>query len=167
MNRGSFALVPARVQGPLQSVENEVRLHRTADPLAHDVSREGIDDEGDVGEALPGRDVGEVGDLQVVRTISLEVPVHPIQRTRRLGSRHRGAHRLASASTTQPAQPYQSKPRPPRRIEPDLHCRQHLALEVRVGPVARFDSGITVAVSGTDEHVLHRKPGDVSLPVDP
>jgi hypothetical protein len=137
MHQGTFALVPARVQGLLQSVQNEVGLHRTADPPVYDVSREDINNEGDVDEALPGRDVGEVGDPQLVRTISLEVPVHAIQRTRRLGSRHRGAHRLASASPTQPAQPHQSLDGASRhrcafapQLTPDLVGTVHLQVLV-------------------------------------
>jgi hypothetical protein len=51
------------------------------------------------------------------------VPVHPIQRTRRLGIGHGGAHRLASARTLQPAQPHQpldGTARHSRALAPEL-----------------------------------------------
>ncbi len=54
---GSFA----RPQRLLQGGEHEVGVQRARDVPADDVAREGVDDEGDVGEAGPGADVGEVG----------------------------------------------------------------------------------------------------------
>ena len=107
VHQGAVTLAPTRVQRLLQGIEDEVGLHRTADPPTDDAPREDIDHEGHVHEALPGRDVGEVRHPQLVRPIGLELPVHPIQRARRLGGGHRGAHRLAPASPLQPAQSHQ------------------------------------------------------------
>ena len=98
---------PPRVQRLLQRVEHKVSLHRTADPPADDAPCEDIDDEGHVHETLPGRDVGEVRHPQLVRTLRLELPVHPVQRACRLGIGHGGAHLLASACTAEAAQPHQ------------------------------------------------------------
>ncbi len=107
MHQFPITFAPARVQRLLQRVEHEVGLHRTADPPADDAPREDIDDEGHVHEALPGRDVGEVRHPKLVRPVSLEVPVHPIERACRLGVRHCGAHRLAAAHAFQPPQAHQ------------------------------------------------------------
>lgn len=48
----------AGVQRLLERVEHEVRAGRGRRSPAHDPAREHVDDEGDVDEALPGRDVG-------------------------------------------------------------------------------------------------------------
>lgn len=123
MNQFTFALMPARVQSLLQRIEHEVGLHRTSDPPAHDMSREDVDDEGDVDEALPGRDVGEIGHPQVVRAISLELPVDPIQRVRRLGIRYGGALRPSPACPTQPThqhRPLEGAARHSRAFSPQL-----------------------------------------------
>jgi len=113
----------ARVQRLLQRVEHEVGVHRGADPPADDVAGEHVDDEGDVDEVLPGRDLGEVRHPQPVRPIHLELPVHPVQRARRLGIGHGSAHRLASTRTAQPREPHQPL---------DGAARNHQALAVQL-----------------------------------
>ncbi len=50
----------AVVQRLLQGIEDEAGMGRARYPPADDAPGEGVDDEGDVDEALPGRDVGEV-----------------------------------------------------------------------------------------------------------
>jgi hypothetical protein len=104
----AIALGAPRIQRLLQRVEHEVGLHGTADPPAHDATREHIDDEGDVHEALPSRHVGEVRHPQLVRSLGVEVPVDAVQRTRRLGVGHRRAHPLAATHPLQPEPPHQS-----------------------------------------------------------
>ena len=86
----------------LQRVEHEVRLHRTADPPAHDAAREHVDDEGNVHEALPGRDVGEVRDPELFGPLGTELPIDPVQRAWHLGISNGGPHRLAAAHALQP-----------------------------------------------------------------
>ena len=86
----------AVVQRLLQGVEHEVGPHRAAHAPAHDAPGEHVDHERHVDEALPGRDVGEVADPQLVGPFGLELPIDPVQRARRLGVRHGGAHDLAS-----------------------------------------------------------------------
>ena len=71
-----------------QGIENEPRMRRGADPPAHDASGKHIDDESHVQPALPGRDVGEVRHPQLVRPVGAELPLHPVQRARRLGIGH-------------------------------------------------------------------------------
>ena len=92
----------------LQRVEHEVGLHRTANPPADDAPREDINNEGDAYEAVPGRDVGEVGHPQLVRPLGLEVPIDAVQRARRLGVRHRRAHALAATYAFQPESTHQT-----------------------------------------------------------
>ena len=45
-----------------QSVQDEAGMRRPAHPPADDPAGIGVDDKGDIDEAGPGRDVGEVGD---------------------------------------------------------------------------------------------------------
>ena len=52
---------PSLMQGLLQRVEHEAGVSRAGETPADDAPREGVDDEGDVDEAGPGHDVGEVG----------------------------------------------------------------------------------------------------------
>src|SRR5271163_276829 len=66
----SIAVVhePASLHGPpimeslFQSVQDEAGMRRPAHPPADDPAGIGVDDKGDIDEAGPGRDVGEVGD---------------------------------------------------------------------------------------------------------
>jgi hypothetical protein len=83
--QASVALGLPGIQGLLQRIEHEVRAHRTAHPPAHDTTGEHVDDEGHVQPALPGRYVREVDDPQLVWPLGPELPVDPVQRTRRLG----------------------------------------------------------------------------------
>nr|UCK92300.1 hypothetical protein [Raoultella planticola] len=91
-----------RVQRLLERVEHEVRLHRAGGLPAHDATGEHVDDESDVDPSLPSRDVREVADPQRVRPIGLELPLHVIERARRLRIAHRRAHGLASNNAPQP-----------------------------------------------------------------
>jgi hypothetical protein len=52
---------PPIVQRLFQHIQNEARMRRSRDPPAHDPAGIGVDDEGDVDKAGPGRDIGEVG----------------------------------------------------------------------------------------------------------
>jgi hypothetical protein len=51
---------PAIVKRLFQGIEHEVGMRRLAGPPAHEPPSIGIDDEGDLDEPRPGRDVGEV-----------------------------------------------------------------------------------------------------------
>ena len=51
----------ALVQGLLQRVQHEAGVRRAGDTPADDPPGKGVDDEGDIDEARPRRDVGEVG----------------------------------------------------------------------------------------------------------
>src|SRR3954454_12277483 len=58
---------PARVQGLLKRVEHEAGVRGRAHPPADDATGVSIDHKGDIDEAGPGRDVGEIGDPEHVR----------------------------------------------------------------------------------------------------
>ena len=72
----------ARPQRLLQGGEHEVGVQRARDVPADDVAREDVDDEGGVGEAGPGADVGDVGDPEPVGGGGVEVALHQVQRPR-------------------------------------------------------------------------------------
>ena len=50
---------PSIMQCLLQRIEHEARVRRARGPPAHDPAGVGVDDEGDVDEAGPGRDIGK------------------------------------------------------------------------------------------------------------
>jgi hypothetical protein len=60
MNETAALDGPAIVERLLQRVEDEAGLGGAGDPPADDPAGEGVDDEGDVDEALPRRDIGEI-----------------------------------------------------------------------------------------------------------
>ena len=51
---------PALVQGLLQSVQHEAGMSRAGDTPADDTPRKDVDDEGDMDEAGPRREVGKI-----------------------------------------------------------------------------------------------------------
>jgi hypothetical protein len=85
---------PALVQGLLQRVQDEAGVRRAGDTPADNTPRKGVDEEGDIDEAGPGRDVGEVGHPQSVWTRRFELPIDAIERTRDRGTAIRGSDRL-------------------------------------------------------------------------
>jgi hypothetical protein len=70
-------------------------MGRAADAPAHDAVGIGVDEEGDVDEALLARNVGEVRQPQRVRTRRVELPLHPVERT--------GGCRVADGGSNLPA----------------------------------------------------------------
>src|SRR6202051_101791 len=92
---------PPVMQSLLESIEHEAGMCRSRNTPADDAPGEGIDDKGDVDEARPGRDIGEVRDPQYVRPRGLELPVHVVQRARRRLVADRGPDRLATDNTLQ------------------------------------------------------------------
>jgi hypothetical protein len=53
---------PPIMESLFESVQDEAGMRRPAHPPADDPAGKGFDDKGDIDEAGPGRDVGEVGD---------------------------------------------------------------------------------------------------------
>src|SRR5690606_28332901 len=64
----------------LQGIQNEARRGTGAALPAYDPPGDGVDHEGDVDEAGPGMDIGEVDDPQRIRPGDLELAVDPVQR---------------------------------------------------------------------------------------
>src|SRR3954452_13803018 len=109
---------PPRVQGLLERVEHEAGVRRPAHPPADDATGIGIDHEGHVDEARPGRHVGEVRDPEHVRARRLELPVDAIEWARRGLVADRGPHRLAPHGPLQAHGPHQPRHRAARHPDP-------------------------------------------------
>ncbi len=88
------------------------------DPPADEAPGVGVDDEGDVDEAGPGGDVGEVRHPERVGPGRLELPVHPVEGTGRRRVADRGFHWLSSDSAPQPHLPHQPRHGAPRHAGP-------------------------------------------------
>jgi hypothetical protein len=99
---------PALVQGLLQRVQHEAGVSRAGDTPADDAPRKGIDDEGDIDETDPRRDVGKIGHPQSVRTRHFELPIDAIERTRGGRIADRGPHPLAPHDALQAHRPHQA-----------------------------------------------------------
>jgi hypothetical protein len=106
------------VQRLLERVEHEACMGGAGDPPPDDAPGIGVDHEGDVDEARPGGDVGEIGDPPGVRLRGLELPVHQIERTRRRPVADRGSHWLSSDGAFQPHLAHQSRHGAPRHLDP-------------------------------------------------
>jgi hypothetical protein len=84
---------PALVQGLLQCVQHKAGVSGARDTPTDDAPGKGVDDEGDIDEAGPRRDVGEVGHPQGVRarrsssSQELEPPGNPVRFKALLGVR--------------------------------------------------------------------------------
>src|SRR5579863_2261488 len=86
---------PSIVQRLLQRVEDKARMGGARHPPADDPPGERVDDEGDIDEAGPGGDIGEVADPQRVRPRRLELALDLVERTRRRAVADRRLHPLA------------------------------------------------------------------------
>ena len=113
-------------------------MNRPGSALAptHDAAAEHVNDEGHIDPALPGRDVGEVRDPQLIGPISPELAIDPIKRARHLRISHGGALCLASAHTLQALLAHQPLDGAARHsnalaieLQPDLVC----AVDLQVG----------------------------------
>src|SRR5260370_42518044 len=101
MNKASSMQRPTVMQSLLESIEHEAGMCGSRNTPADDAPGEGIDDKGDVDEARPGCDVGEIRDPQHVRPRGLELPVDVVQRARRCLVAGRGFDRLATEHSLQ------------------------------------------------------------------
>ena len=66
-----------------EGVQDKVRMRCPAGPPTDDPPGVCVDDEGDIDEAGPGRDIGKIREPQTVWSGSVELSVHVIQRTER------------------------------------------------------------------------------------
>ena len=106
-------------------------MGRAGHAPADDAAGEGVNDEGHVGEALPGCDIGKVRHPQTVRPWRLELPLHAIERTRRgtgrgsWSARCGCALRRAGPSAASAAPPYSGPPRCLRARVAATPCAHH------------------------------------------
>jgi len=100
----SFGLT--RVQRLFQRIKHEVRPHRAADAPADDAPSKDVDDESHVDETLPGRDVREIADPQLVRPLRLDCRL----------TRSSGHGAFASATVVRTTSPRMTPRRPALRI---------------------------------------------------
>jgi hypothetical protein len=71
-------LRPSALQCLLERVDDELGAHVVLERPADDAAAEAVDDNGEVEPALPGAQVGDVGDPQPVRRRRLEVTLDEI-----------------------------------------------------------------------------------------
>ncbi len=81
MDQAAAMQGPPVMQSLLQRIKHEPRMRRAADAPADDPAGKGINDEGDIDKASPGRDISKVRDPKPVRRQSLECPIDVILRT--------------------------------------------------------------------------------------
>ena len=113
--------------GAGEGVEHEARVRRARYAPADDATGVGVDDERDVDEALPRRDVGEVRDPQHVRPWRPELAINVIERTGRGAIAHRRAYTAAADHSLQSHFLHQSRHRAaadvvpfPEQLAPDF-----------------------------------------------
>ena len=79
MHQVTHLRAAALVNGLFERIEDEVGAQRGRDTPADDATRKDVDDERDVDEAAPGRDVREVRDPELIRTGRGESPLDQIR----------------------------------------------------------------------------------------
>ena len=82
MNEAAAAGRPSVMERLFQGVQYEVGVRRPAGSPTDDPPGIGVDDESDIDEAGPGRDIGKIREPQTARRGSVELPVHVIERAR-------------------------------------------------------------------------------------
>ena len=92
----------------LQRIEHHVGAGGAGDSPANDPAGKGIDDEGDVHETLPSRDIGEIRHPQRIRLSWLKLPSHQVRRRGLVGGWHGRTDRLASHHASQPQPAHQA-----------------------------------------------------------
>jgi hypothetical protein len=171
---------PALVDRLIESVEHEAGGSGAADPPADDPSGVGVDDEGDVGEAGPGGDIGEVADPKPIRRGRMELAVHSVQRARRGRVLDRRLHGLAPHRALQPHPAHQTLHRASSHIEglalklpPDLPsavdaevlCMNTRDLRAQLGVASGAGRGPGGIAAARDVGVVRRR-GDRQNPAD-
>ena len=101
MNQVGIALWLASVERLFQGVQDKVCAHRTADTPTDDPASEDVNDKSDINEPLPARDVGEIGDPELIGPFGLEAPIDPIPWARRCRIAEGGSNELATSHSPQ------------------------------------------------------------------
>src|SRR5690606_5559532 len=95
MNQTATLDGPPIVKRLFKRIQHEAGMRRPAGPPANDPPGISVDDEGDVDEPRPGRDISEVRHPEPVRRWRMELAVDVIERARRRLVADGRAHRLA------------------------------------------------------------------------
>ncbi len=109
MDQAAAMQGPPVVQSLLQRIKHEPRMRRAADTPADDPAGKGIDDEGDIDKASPGRDISKVRDPKPVRRRCLEFPIDVILWTGRPLVRKCRAQRLSANRPLNPIRTHQAR----------------------------------------------------------
>ena len=128
---------PACLQRVFQRIQNEVGARRRRNLPADNATRVDVGEESDVDEALPRRDLSEVGNPQRVRTVSAELTIDLVERTReRLGAVRR-LHDLSADHAGEAQTAHQARHSATCNAEafaaqllPELACAAHLTVVV-------------------------------------
>lgn len=144
----------AGVQRLFKRIEHEVGAHGTTHPPANDAPRKHVDDERHVQPALPHRNVGEIGNPELIRPVGRKLAIDPVQRTRCRDIWNRRANPFAANRALQSQALHQSLDRAagytnllPVHLRPDLVCAvdPHVGvpdtLNFRAQHVITLDSG--------------------------
>ena len=109
------ARAAAIVDGLFEGIEDEVGAQRGRDTPAHDPTGEDVDDERHIDETAPGRDIGEVGDPELIGARRRKTAIDPISWacSGRLGAR-RGDPRASADRSAQTHVPHQTLDRAAR-----------------------------------------------------
>ena len=115
------------VKSLFQGIEDETGMRGAADPPANDTPGECIDDKRHIHKALPGRDIGEVGDPEHIRRRRPELAVDAVQWAGCRPVADRRPDRLAADHALQADDPHQPLHRAagnsasfPLQLPPDL-----------------------------------------------
>ena len=141
---------------------------RCSTPPAHDATGIGVDDERNVDEPHPGRDVRDVGQPQGVRARGLEHPVDPVRRTRERRHGRGRFHLRAPHHAAKTKLAHQPRDRAPHRDALTLELAPYLT-PGDVLPQLRIAMGtrrLPAAVRVPSLALVVRRRGDRQLPAD-
>jgi len=140
----------ALMNGLFQRIQHEAGMRRAADSPSHDPAGKGINDEGDVSEALPRGDIGEIRNPQHVWRRHAELAIDLVQRAWLRLVRNRRPDFLATNDTFQPHLLHQPSDGAARDIEPfPAHLVPDLAyaIDLEIGNEHALDLRAKFAVT--------------------
>lgn len=154
MNQSPVLVRLAGIQRLFKCIQNKVRGHRRADAPANNTAGEHVDHECHVQPALPCRDIRKIRHPELIRSVSLELPVDSVQRARRAHIGNRCANTLTANCATQALQLHQPSDRaachrntfpvhllPDLRHAIDLHVGLPDTLDLRLQKLIAFRAG--------------------------
>src|SRR6056297_203541 len=160
MHKAAFSAWPSGMKSLFQSIQNERRVRRAADPPTNNAARKDIDDKRHIDKAAPCRDIGEIRYPQSVRGVCLEVPVHLVTRAWRGWVRDSRAGFLATSDPAKLQLPHQALHRAARHSKAFPH---HLVPHL-LGPidlVVRFEDPLDLRLQ--DRISLNTRRGGLGI----